>query len=291
MTLDAEGRIENWNASIGRVTGYAESSIIGEPFSVFYPEGAITPERVADYLREADDNGWSLDDGWRTKADGSRFWGSSMIAPLDDAFLEQISSPIVRSGSERGYALIMRDITDKHVATEKQLSAMLSDHLTGIPNRRAFFEAADLEMKRWRRFPRPLSVLVIDADHFKKINDTFGHATGDVVLRDLGQTLKKSVREIDIIARVGGEEFAALLPSTDLEGAKILAERIRKEIEWKSLTVDGITIQYTVSIGISTMTDAVTGFDELLKLADQALYQAKGAGRNQIKMASGGAAH
>ncbi|MFL6715558.1 MAG: diguanylate cyclase [Burkholderiaceae bacterium] len=274
MSLDPSGRIESWNQSISRVTGHSERAVIGRQISLFHPPGAITSDRIADRLVEADANGWSLDNGWCVRADGSRFWGNTMIAPLsrDDDLPEE----------ERGYALIIRDITDKREAGDSVLRASACDYLTGIANRRTFFEAAELELERWRRFPRPLSVVAIDADFFKQINDTWGHPAGDEVLRNLAQTLSATVREIDVVARLGGEEFAALLPSTDLEGAVRLAERFRSAVESQRVMVGSQEIRYTVSVGVASMDSQVSGMDQLLKLADSALYAAKKAGRNQV---------
>jgi len=274
MSLDPSGRIESWNQSISRVTGHSERAVIGRQISLFHPPGAITSDRIADRLVEADANGWSLDNGWCLRADGSRFWGNTMIAPLsrDDDLPEE----------ERGYALIIRDITDKREAGDSVLRASACDYLTGIANRRTFFEAAELELERWRRFPRPLSVVAIDADFFKQINDTWGHPAGDEVLRNLAQTLSATVREIDVVARLGGEEFAALLPSTDLEGAVRLAERFRSAVESQRVMAGGQEIRYTVSVGVASMDSQVSGMDQLLKLADSALYAAKKAGRNQV---------
>lgn len=274
MSLDPAGRIESWNQSIARVTGHSERGVIGRPISLFHPPGAITGDRIADRLAEADANGWSLDNGWCMRADGSRFWANTMIAPLsrDDDVPDD----------ERGYALIIRDITDKREAGDSVLRASACDYLTGIANRRTFFEAAELELERWRRFPRPLSVVVIDADFFKQINDTWGHPAGDEVLRNLAQTLSATVREIDVVARLGGEEFGALLPSTDLEGALKLAERLRTAVEDQRVMVGGQEIRYTVSVGVASMDSQVSGMDQLLKLADSALYAAKKAGRNRV---------
>ena len=273
MSLDAGGRVEAWNQSITRVTGHAAPAVTGREFSLFYSPGAITSDRVADRLREAETSGWSLDNGWCVRADGSRFWANTMIAPLarDDDM----------PPGEQGYALIVRDITDKREAGDSVLRASTCDFLTGIANRRTFFEAAELELERWRRFPRPLSLIAIDADFFKKINDTWGHAAGDDVLRNLAQTLAENVREIDVVARLGGEEFAALLPSTDLDGAIGLAERFRSAVESQRVQSGGAEICYTVSIGIASMEAGIGGVDQLLKLADEALYAAKRAGRNR----------
>ena len=274
MSVDAGGRIEAWNESIARVTGHGERAVTGRAFSMLYSPGAMTSDRIADRLREADANGWSLDNGWCVRADGSRFWANTMIAPLardDDV-----------PTAEQGYALIVRDITDKREAGDSVLRASACDYLTGIANRRTFFEAAELELERWRRFPRPLSLIAIDADFFKNVNDTWGHAAGDEVLRNLALTLSANVREIDVVARMGGEEFAALLPSTDLESAIRLAERFRSAVESQCVRTGEAGIRYTVSVGVASMDAGINGVDQLLKLADSALYAAKKAGRNRV---------
>jgi diguanylate cyclase (GGDEF)-like protein/PAS domain S-box-containing protein len=274
MSVDTGGRIEAWNESIFRVTGHPERAVKGRDFSILYSPGAITSDRIADRLREADANGWSLDNSWCMRADGSRFWANTMIAPLarDEDVLP----------GEQGYALIVRDVTDKREAVDSVLRSSACDYLTGIANRRTFFEAAELELERWRSFPRPLSLIAIDADFFKNVNDSWGHAAGDDVLRNLARTLAANVREIDTVARMGGEEFAALLPSTDLEDAIRLAERFRHAVENQCVRSGEADIRYTVSIGVASMDAGINGIDQLLKLADRALYAAKRAGRNRV---------
>lgn len=284
MSLDQDGKICEWNPSIGRVTKFTAEDVVGKSFSIFYKEGSISPERIIDYLKEADEDGWSLSEGWRAKADGTSFWSSSMIVPIEDTTEDSEGNITLSDHGELSYALILRDITGRNRDTDAQLSAMSSDYLTGIANRRTLFEAAELEFKRWHRNPRPLTLIIIDADYFKKVNDTHGHAIGDLVLCNLASTMKETMRDIDTVARIGGEEFAALLPSTDLNGALQLAERFRNRIEAMCMVIDGAEIRYTVSIGISAMDDSVTGFDELLQRADTALYEAKHAGRNNVKI-------
>jgi diguanylate cyclase (GGDEF)-like protein/PAS domain S-box-containing protein len=280
MALDERGRIDCWNPGISRVTGYGRQQALGQTFALFHAPDAITPERIADRLHEADCNGWSLEDGWCVRADGSRFWANSMIAPLSGIDDEP--------EAQRGYALIIRDISDKRDSAQRALRESECDHLTGIANRRKFFQAAELELERWFRSPRPLSLLMIDADHFKKINDAWGHAAGDAVLRNLAQTLLASLREIDVAARIGGEEFAVLLPSTDLAGALALAQRLRAAAEAQQVAVEGGEIGYTVSIGVAAMERTVAGLDQLLKRADKALYAAKRGGRNRVAGAEPG---
>jgi diguanylate cyclase (GGDEF)-like protein/PAS domain S-box-containing protein len=284
--LDRDGRVDDWNESIGHLTGLDRDAVVGQPYSIFYPDDAITPERTADRLREAEASGWSMDECWRTRADGSRFWGSAIIAPLRHR--TEPAGPVpLDDGAQGGpaFCLVIRDITEKRDASEKFRQAATCDHLTGIANRRAFFEAAELELERWRRAPRPLALILFDADNFKRINDTHGHPVGDAVLRHLATTLAGTFRQVDVVARVGGEEFAVLLPSTDLPSALAVAERVRRKIAATCVEVNGERIAYTVSGGVALMDAGMAGLDDLLKRADAALYGAKAAGRNCIESA------
>jgi diguanylate cyclase (GGDEF)-like protein len=153
------------------------------------------------------------------------------------------------------------------------------DGLTRIYQRRYFEAMAELEWKRVIRHRRPLSILMVDMDHFKGINDTYGHDKGDVVLRKTAQILKSACREEDIVARYGGEEFVILLPETDLEGTRAVAQRIHDEIRKLYVLPDR---SITLSIGVASYPSAgVKDVMSLIKCADQALYSAKNAGRNQ----------
>ncbi|GGE91022.1 hypothetical protein GCM10008020_39980 [Massilia psychrophila] len=283
VSLDPLGRIESWNESIGRLTGFAAEALVGQPYSIFYPPDSTTPEHLLDRLREADENGWSLDEGLRMRADGSHFWGNSMISPLRDGE-DRSRDPAFCDPESRepAYGLIIRDISDKREASEQQRKAAYCDYLTGLANRRAFFEAAELELARRKRSPRSTAMIMFDADHFKAINDTFGHPAGDAVLRHLAQSLKATFRDVDVVARVGGEEFAVLLPSTDLAAAALVANRLRALVEATPVLVEGELIGFTVSAGVAAMDDAISGLDGLIKRADQALYAAKARGRNRV---------
>ncbi|MGJ7916299.1 diguanylate cyclase [Massilia sp. LXY-6] len=278
--LDREGRVSDWNETIGRVTGFTPA-VVGRPYSVFYPEDATTPERVHDRLREADANGWSLDEGPRQRADGSRFWGSTMISPMPERDSEAGNGG--EDDGEPAYCLVLRDISDKREAIDQRRKSAYCDDLTGVANRRAFFEAAELELARHRRTPRPTALILFDADHFKRINDRHGHPGGDCVLRQFGAALAMSFRQVDVVARVGGEEFAVLLPSSTLAAAAALAERLRKLVEGQPAVFDGTPIAYTVSAGVAAIDEGETlDLDTLIKRADRALYAAKANGRNRI---------
>ncbi|WP_046113782.1 sensor domain-containing diguanylate cyclase [Aquincola tertiaricarbonis] len=273
MSLDAQGRVRCWNPSVQRVTGHGESAV-GQPYSLFYPADTMPPQRLQDRIDDAERTGWSLDEGWRLRADGSRFWGSCLVAPLHP--------PEEADSAERAYSLIIRDVSDQREASEALRRSVLTDHLTGVANRRAFFDAAEAELQRCKRAPRAMSLVLIDADHFKRINDAHGHAAGDAVLRHLAAGLAASFREIDVVARLGGEEFVVLLPGAGVEAAEGLARRVCRDIAARTVEVEGVDIRYTVSAGVATMDAGVDDVDALVKRADAAMYAAKHSGRNRV---------
>lgn len=157
-----------------------------------------------------------------------------------------------------------------------------TDSLTGLHNRRHFMELAKREFGRARRYQRPLTAIMIDIDHFKQVNDTYGHAVGDQVLQIVAERFRKTVRDIDILGRYGGEEFATLLLETGLDGACTVAERLRQCVTEPPINTDGDTLSITISVGVAILDKACTDLDILLVRADQALYVAKQAGRNRV---------
>jgi diguanylate cyclase (GGDEF)-like protein/PAS domain S-box-containing protein len=175
------------------------------------------------------------------------------------------------------------DITDrKHLEAELQRQAHL-DYLTGLANRRSFMDRSEIELSRTRRYDNPLSILMLDIDHFKQINDTYGHQSGDHVLKSVAITFQDVLRKVDIIGRLGGEEFAVVLPETGITKATEVAERLREKISSSEVALsDGINIRFTVSIGIAALVDKNSNIDMLLNEADKALYKAKQAGRNRV---------
>ncbi|MBK8481338.1 MAG: diguanylate cyclase [Proteobacteria bacterium] len=164
-------------------------------------------------------------------------------------------------------------------------SLATTDGLTGLLNRTHFFHLAEQELRRCRRLGGPVSVLMVDVDHFKRINDRYGHQAGDLVLARVGECLKTKIREMDLVGRYGGEEFAALLPQTPPPLAREVGERIRRTIEALSIMVDGQTIPVTLSVGVAGRAQP-DDLPALLRQADAALYQAKSAGRNRVVVAT-----
>ncbi len=186
-----------------------------------------------------------------------------------------------------------RDISPEQIGVLEDLARLIidelelriqasTDSLTGVMSRRAFNEQADREMARANRYGSPLSCALIDADHFKSINDTYGHGVGDLALKHLAAICNKELRVSDCIGRIGGEEFSILLPETDMSMAMEVAERLRKAIASTPLDAGGTRIKLTASIGVAEYSQSMRSFDGLLSNADFAMYDAKNSGRNRV---------
>lgn len=174
-------------------------------------------------------------------------------------------------------------IKRKHLQEELYQQAT-TDVLTGVSNRRHFLELASNEIVRTERFKCSLSLALIDIDHFKQVNDTYGHAMGDQMLITLARTCEKNIREIDIFARFGGDEFVLFFPEANCKQACKVVERIRLALLACPTNLQGKTVSITISSGIASFTDKHESLDVLLAHADQALYQAKAAGRNRVSV-------
>lgn len=160
------------------------------------------------------------------------------------------------------------------------------DALSGIFNRRAFNLQSAQQFNKSRENDQPLSVLMCDVDFFKNVNDTYGHSTGDEVIKTVAQVMLENTRNSDLVARYGGEEFIALLPRTSKHEATIVAEKIRRSIESIEINIDNHQLRFTISVGISDLKSADSNIDNVIFRADEALYNAKESGRNQVKMSA-----
>ncbi len=174
----------------------------------------------------------------------------------------------------------------KERTEHRHKTAALIDPLTGLANRRAFLQDGEAQLNRQATDPRPTAVMLLDLDHFKSINDRFGHAIGDRVLEIFADVTSGCIRRIDLFGRLGGEEFAALLIDTTRERAQVVAEEIRASFAAAARAVDGRPVESTVSIGIVISHDAVLDLSALLAQADHALYRAKDNGRDRVEVAS-----
>jgi diguanylate cyclase (GGDEF)-like protein len=171
---------------------------------------------------------------------------------------------------------------EREVALEALRDSSERDALTGLYNRRHVDRRLLAEYNSWTRHHDPFAVLLFDIDHFKRINDTYGHPTGDAVLRRIAATVSPQLRNSDILGRYGGEEFIVILPHCDEPGAAVVAEKIRQAIEGDALEVSAGALRVTVSVGGCAATDGLASAAALVAEADQALYDAKHAGRNQV---------
>ncbi|WP_285906752.1 sensor domain-containing diguanylate cyclase [Pseudodesulfovibrio pelocollis] len=273
VMINGQGRVSFWNPAAERLFGFAEDEAMGRPIT-----DLVTPpelrDKTLDALRQlAAGNGppslGTLQEVEAVRKDGSRL-------PVE----RSVSS--FRLGDEWYAVATIRDITERK-ATEARLRELATtDSLTGLSNRRRFMELAEREFARGKRYQGALTMLMMDIDHFKRVNDTHGHDVGDEVLRELARISRAALREPDVLGRLGGEEFGVLLPETDARAAMEVAERLRRAIENTPIATAAGEMRITVSIGAATSECDAESVATLLKRADVALYTAKEAGRNRV---------
>jgi len=204
-------------------------------------------------------------------------------------FLNKPVDPLELQARIQVHHRLTRTIRELEESRKALAELATTDALTQLKNRRLFYTQAEQNLADCRRNERDMSLLVLDIDHFKKVNDTYGHHAGDEVLIRVARLLTRMVRAVDTVARFGGEEFAVLMPETNKLGAAVLAERIRSAIEKETIVIDGRTIPVTASLGIATLAaEQVESIDQMLSIADRRLYLAKNSGRNRICVSDDG---
>jgi diguanylate cyclase (GGDEF)-like protein/PAS domain S-box-containing protein len=278
FSLDRSGRIDSWNRSGERQTGFTLADVEGQELRFFSVPDAEVADNVADQIHEAVRKGWSLRDRWCRRRDGSRYWCQMMVAAdreIDSVFEIVPGSSATRHSPIAGFAVVLRDVTEQRVTGQQLLRLLTTDNLTGASNRGNFFDVAQKEILNCTQGSRPLSALMLDLDHFKQVNDSFGHPAGDALLQRFVTVCRTQLRAHDVIARIGGDEFAILLPDTDLTEAVQIAARIRVAVREQVILPSGGSRPVIVSIGCATLTPKVAGVDALLKAADEALYYDK----------------
>ncbi len=215
---------------------------------------------------------------------------AALLGPRESGFSggEAVVALILAALVLLAFALIVpliRDLRQQHERTEEEA---ITDELTGLSNHRRFRQILSKEVERAKRFDRPLSVVMLDLDDFKDINDRYGHLQGDRVLREVGRVLRAESREVDEPARYGGEEFAIALPETRIDGAMEVGERIRRRLDSVRIPLDGAgEIAIRASVGVAGSPEQAPDVRTLIKAADQALYRAKQQGKNRTARAAG----
>jgi diguanylate cyclase (GGDEF)-like protein/PAS domain S-box-containing protein len=272
-TTTTEGKIDEWNRSLQRFGGWLAEDVQGRDMSLFLPPADPDRPHIDMLLAQARRTGSVETEGWRLKRDGVQLWGNTVITALPD-----------EAGAVRGFVVVMRDITERKRTEDEMKLLATVDPLTGAYNRRQGDALLAAEFARRARDGRDFAVLMLDIDHFKAVNDQFGHAAGDAVLCALVREGQKTLRAVDMLVRWGGEEFLFVLPNTDRQAAIGVAERIRAALAATKVAAFGATIRFTVSIGVAVpMTDNP---GELLLRVDIALYAAKTAGRDRVILAT-----
>jgi|GEM_PF-5309621 len=273
FTLD--GRYREINGRFAAMLGYKREDLLQG--DAIFSELCVNPEDCEDVKRLLAEHGEMVDKYIQLyRKNGSRMWMSLSATVKSDAGGDYFD----------GFSL---DITGRKQAEDQLKIMATTDELTGIFNRRCFMEMARKEVERATRFNYDLAFIMFDVDRFKNVNDTYGHDVGDKVLRMLSSTAGECLRTVDVLARIGGEEFAALLPETDLDGALLVAERIRKEIEDMSVPCPQGEVRVTVSLGLVMFNGSSGGqLGDLMKASDKALYRAKDNGRNRVEVYSPG---
>ena len=269
VVMDPRGNIRTWNSGAENIFGYKGAEIIGRPVSTLFTlddQEHGVPERELETARR---KGRADDIRWHRRRDGTSFWADGVMTP--------IFGP---SGELEGYVKILRDATEQR-ETEMEVARLARvDPLTGLANRAEFDDRLRDMTAAAARHGQLLILQLVDLDRFKQVNDRFGHHVGDLVLREAAQRMRREVRETDLVARVGGDEFVVLQPdATSPEVGATVAEKLVAALS-QPYHVDGIDVGIGVSIGISVYPQDAADRDQLLRKADLALYQVKDGDRN-----------
>jgi diguanylate cyclase len=292
VVLDREYKVQVWNQFMENHSNVVPSQIRDKTLFEFFPEIDEAWFKVkTDPVYRLKSPAFII---WEQRPYLFRFGPNRPITSSSEFMYQNITLfPLASlSGEVEQLCIVVYDVTDEAVSRQSALALndkleQISrvDGLTGLFNRRYWEEQFNQEYKRSKRNDMPASVVMLDIDHFKKVNDTFGHPGGDQVIKALAKIIKKSIRETDLAGRYGGEEFSIILPDTVASNARMVAERIRRLSEAFILNYEGQEIKFTVSLGIAEFNSSFKDHMAWLDKADQALYKAKEGGRNKVVLA------
>jgi diguanylate cyclase (GGDEF)-like protein len=273
ITIDQEHNITLFNRAAENLFGYDSSEMIGQPLLNLIPEAhRVKHDTYIHQFARSPVVSRQMDE--RNRIYGLHRDGT--LLPVEIAISK------INVGGLLEFTAIIRDIEDRVRVLEEVEKEAVTDELTGLPNRREFLEV----MERSLGSSGNLSLLMLDIDHFKNVNDTYGHDCGDEVLKVLAKVGTATVRKVGVFARWGGEEFMVVLPETDLEQARSIADQLRVTIanqDFKHDWHNGLPIPFTVSIGVATRAAGEADISAILKRVDEALYKAKESGRNRVE--------
>lgn len=291
VVLDADYRVRLWNGFMEHHSGRKASEVVGGPLFQLFPD---VPE---EWLRRKVEAVFLLRNRafatWHQRPYLFRFDGYRPITGEARWMYQNLTIfPLLAlNGEVEQVCLMVEDVTEMALdeAALQQANSELArlgrtDGLTGLNNRRAWEELLAAEFKRHRRGGQPGVLALFDIDHFKQINDTFGHLAGDEVIRTVARVLNEVRREYDFAGRYGGEEFGVIIADTDLAGAQVFAERLRERIADATVQWENRVVRFTISIGLAALGSRIETPAQWLDFADRALYASKGAGRNRTSV-------
>src|SRR3954451_19647010 len=272
VVIDERYLITLFNPAAERLFGYTALEVLGQPLDMLLPERVLGPHRrfLEDFARDLTGSRAMTS---RPAVTGRRSDGTEFAAEIS---ISQFNSP-----TGRQFTATVRDITERRRAEDELRRLAMTDPLTGAANRRHFMERAPFEFARMRRYGNPVSLVMLDVDHFKRVNDAHGHAAGDAALILLVKCCRGLLRDTDLIGRLGGEEFALLLPDATDDAAFQVAERVRLSLADLEIAADDIAFNFTVSMGVASCQPGETSVEQTIGRADRALYRAKTEGRDR----------
>jgi diguanylate cyclase (GGDEF)-like protein/PAS domain S-box-containing protein len=272
-TLDAQGVVDSWSAAAERVHQWNASAIVGQSMTALVPPDHGGTGYLPDTLALAARNGWCEEEGYRQRQDGTTFWATTVVTALRDA-----------AGEAVGYSVVSHDVSERRKLEERLRddASSTTDYLTGVSARRAYFDVAQSEVARARRYGQPLTMLLVDPDRFRDHVEQHGDVFANEWLRAIAWVCRQESRTTDVVGRIGGEAFGVLLPSTELSGGLVLAERIRERMARHVFGGDFTQVRTTLSVGVAEVTDAITSVDGLLAAAGTAVERARQAGMNLV---------
>jgi len=291
VVLDREYRIDVWNTFMENRSGRLPEEAREKSFFDLFPE--VDEQWFRRKVENVATLGTPSFTIWEQRPYLLRFKNYQPITGLEDFMYQNTTLMPLKglSGRIEQICLIIYDVTDVATnrrqlqAANQQLQRLSStDRLTGLFNRGHWEEMLRQDYARHRRYDRNAALVMFDIDHFKKINDSYGHQAGDAVIQQTADLVRQCMRDADIAGRYGGEEFVVLLPDTDSEGALTFAERLRQAIEAHEVSYEDHSIRFTVSLGIADLSQPTSGYAQLIERADNALYASKSAGRNQVSL-------
>lgn len=289
VVLDRDYRVEVWNSFMENHSGRTAQDAAERSFFELFPEveeGWF--RRKVDSVATLGTPAFTI---WEQRPYLVRFKNYQPITGLEDFMYQNTTVlPLQATNSKIEHlCLIIYDVTSVAV-NKRQLQSMSdqfkhlsrTDRLTGLNNRGHWEEELKREHARHRRYGSSASLVIFDIDHFKKVNDTYGHQAGDAVIQGLAKVVSEQIRDTDIAGRYGGEEFVVLLPDVDCAGGRVFAERLRGVVEHLQIIHEGQVIPFTISLGVADLSEPSHDHLQLLQWADQALYTSKRNGRNQV---------